>query len=155
VLHHGFNADFYMTAAAIIPLLYIALSLQGTTYSQIIAHWLSARKEYEKAIRTALEIGTSAPFLWIAFKSAGLNFVASVIWYSGIIGEALAVWALYEQSANSFIDWFVLMSIFALLSVAAITTWWPYYKVRKQTLRLGSLFRKDYDVSQRHEADQD
>jgi hypothetical protein len=53
------------------------------------------------------------------------------MWYSGIIGEALAVWALYERSTNAFIDWFVLISIFALLSVAAITTWWPYYKGAK------------------------
>lgn len=35
--HDTFNADFYITAATVIPLLYLALTLQGQTYERIIS----------------------------------------------------------------------------------------------------------------------
>lgn len=122
--HASFNANFYITAAALIPLLYITLSLQGSTFNSLVTHWLKARDEL---LKTDL---TGWPFLRSWIKSTALSTVASAIWYAGIIGEAFAVWALYEQSSNAFIGPFVLLSIFALLSVLAVTTWWSMATAR-------------------------
>jgi hypothetical protein len=37
--HNTFNADFYVTAATVIPVLFLALTLQGTFYREILGTW--------------------------------------------------------------------------------------------------------------------
>lgn len=137
--HHYFNADFYITAAALIPLLYIALTLQKTTFRNIL---IATVASVEKASQTADEFpGPTATKA--VFRFTLLSITMGMIWYGGIIGEGLAVWALYRQSESTFSDVFVLASILALLLIlAAATIWIPEMDYQASFKQLCRMLKK-------------
>jgi hypothetical protein len=50
-----FNADFYVTAATVIPVFYLALTLQGSTYRDLMTRWRKNQMENPGAAATALD----------------------------------------------------------------------------------------------------
>lgn len=42
---HQFNSDFYVTGATVIPVLYLALTLQGNSIRDLMTRWQSVNKE--------------------------------------------------------------------------------------------------------------
>jgi hypothetical protein len=104
-MHHDtFNADFYITAATVIPLLYVTLALQGTTYQDLV------RMRFD-ITRMGPDLATVKWF--IAQAAAGL------IWWAGILGEVIAFWALYTRSTSPGMKTITLVCVFVLLALAA------------------------------------
>jgi hypothetical protein len=109
-MHHDtFNADFYITAATIIPILYLALTLQGQSFERLAeAHKRNhdVPRDKRKGRWTLLEaLFLSAPYF---------------ILISGIVGELLAIFALYNRMAPAGAGPYVLMfTLFLLAAVAA------------------------------------
>jgi hypothetical protein len=107
-----FNADFYITCATVIPVLFIALVVQGGTY--------------EDMLRTALEAAHRRPGR--SRDAAAHQLLPSVAYLSlmaGVLGEVFALIALFNGTATGFEDRLVvlLMTIFLVIAVAAGPAW--------------------------------
>jgi hypothetical protein len=78
----SFNADFYVVAATILPVLYLALVLQGGTYEKLLSRseeaWRNAKLPYEVYV------------FW--------RLAAYALWSLWLTGEAASIWALYTRS---------------------------------------------------------
>jgi hypothetical protein len=78
-MHHDtFNVDFYITAAAVLPVLYLALVFEGSTYRKLLKRadeiW-EAGKLYELYL------------LW--------RLLAYALWILWATGEILSIYSLY------------------------------------------------------------
>jgi hypothetical protein len=89
-----FNADFYTTAAAVIPLLFIAVVLQGSTYADLLYAGRGRLERYNQAISEnpleAIAVGAIVGFLF----ATGL-IAAVLILFFGVAGEIFALVTLY------------------------------------------------------------
>ena|SRR5258708_37245863 len=86
-MHHDtFNADFYITAATVIPIFYLALTLQGQTYQEIL---------------TRLKDSSHLESLTATLTSFVMLMAGFLIVFYGILGELLAIIALYERKPPS------------------------------------------------------
>jgi hypothetical protein len=102
-----FNANFYIIASTIIPVLFLALVLQGSTYEQLLANWLRMVKNAAK---------NSKLIAWaLDFAS---YIIAIFVLLSGFLGELRATFALYDGRASASTGQFVLFSVIVLLVVA-------------------------------------
>ena len=68
----GFNRDFYAAAATIIPVLFLAVTIQGRAFEQLSA-----------------------------LNQKVLPWFAAIVFGSGCIGELYAITALYRQAAST------------------------------------------------------
>ncbi len=113
-MHHDtFNADFYVVAATVIPLLYITLTLQGTTYESFLKRmkayddrgspWVSWPSFISRWSRWSL-------FYWLSF----------LMWYAGIGGEFMAIFALYTRSSGAIFQVITLFSTWLLILTIGI-----------------------------------
>jgi hypothetical protein len=104
-----FNANFYIVAATVIPVLWLALTIQGSIFDR-------ALRAYHVAARQGLfpEPGQRAPApLALAFATV-VRMILTILTISGILGEILAIYALYQQQANSSTRQLVLQSAIIL-----------------------------------------
>jgi hypothetical protein len=113
----AFNSDFYVTAATVIPVLYLALAVQGSTLDAALT-WL-----YRVAITPALGLGYSRPAKARGMRVAGafiilLAFVLSLT--VSVIGEIIAIRALYYRKSSHWQDLWVLISVLLLAAVIAL-----------------------------------
>jgi hypothetical protein len=83
-----FNADFYITAATVIPILYLALTLQGQTYQDLVRIIFKKMAEGEKASVRSLR------YWWSLLVAATLPGAAGLILITGFAGELSAVLTL-------------------------------------------------------------
>lgn len=104
----SFNVNFYVIAATVIPVLYLALTLQGTMFERLMTHWLSTKDSPER-------FWPQIQVIVIAFISI---FVGAVTLY-GVYAEFLAIRALYQESGNAQNEHTVYQSVVLLLIVAA------------------------------------
>jgi hypothetical protein len=174
--HETFNADFYVVAATIIPILYLALTLQGQTYERIIRRsvqeWVKSEQwskliPMEKAIlgggpitvteespsltpgefQKALDefdryLKEGRPHWWLFWT---LNISGGLILAAGLVGEGLAIWALYAKPSSHVFLVIVLVLLFVLLvAVAAV----PVLRVRTLYLALTEVTRTTGAASQ-------
>lgn len=122
----SFNSNFYITAATVIPLLYITLFLQSQMI-QNLAKWVTDINEKrlmiahrimeiwaDKSFRIRLAIMFSSTVL-IAFIFSCLSAAILIMTFAGAVSEALTFWVLYYQTDSVWMRRFVLWSIFALL----------------------------------------
>jgi hypothetical protein len=108
-----FNANFYIGVSTIIPILFLALAVQGT--------------QYEDAIRTRITVlRASRHDRWlrkIAVLVMGYLFVIAVL-VAGFSGEAVAINALYYSRDDTIQrGWARLATLFLLLAVVARPAW--------------------------------
>lgn|SRR5487761_1135778 len=120
--HETFNADFYVTAATVIPVLYLALTLQGPTFKRLLER---GQDESFKVLMLELNKG-SGPWLqrqtemWgRSFLSVGFIMANAGILVAGFLGEPIAIVALYHKSASHLSAQVVLGTMLALLAVVA------------------------------------
>ncbi len=103
----AFNGLFYATVAGVIPVLYLAIAVQGTVYQDIVrisqAFYRAAKKK-------------TAP---LAFLAALLAAVAAAILIAGGWGEGLAIYALYQEHDQASTRHKVLLSAFLLIIAVA------------------------------------
>ena len=92
----AFNATFYATAATIIPVLYLALAVQGSMFADL----LTASRLTDVRVYKRIAAG-HVPFRQLvtpAFVMVGAQGIAIAILFFGAIGEIEAIIALYFQS---------------------------------------------------------
>ena len=97
------NADFYVTCATVIPVLFLAAAVQGQAFVFLV----------QRASRR-----TPRQRQWITLRFFRFRVAAIVI--AGIAGEPLALWALYRESERPWQRPTVLAAtLILLLAVAA------------------------------------
>jgi len=94
-----FNSDFYVTAASVIPIIFLGLILEGGLWD-----WIAGR------IRTG---GSPTPMVRV-FVSV-LQVLAILILAAGSISEIIALFALLRQRASSSVGYAVFCSIVFLI----------------------------------------
>lgn len=109
-----FNSDFYITAATIIPVLYLALTLQSSTFDMVLEWWgklLTRRSGRSRKVERRF---------WIALLVA---IVGLSLLIEGLFGEIYAVQALYSRQSNIGTTQFILVSVIILtLAVIVVTS---------------------------------
>lgn len=103
-----FDANFYIVAATIIPVLFLALTLQGSTYEALLTNW-------HGIVKKTLELSRARANLYDVL----IYLVAGFVPVSGFLGELQAVFALYEGHATNNTKQFIFISIIVLLSATA------------------------------------
>ncbi len=106
-----FNANFFIVVATVIPVLYLALTLQGPTYERLMTRWRSAVREghRDRSFKSEARTVTAA-----IFAIGG----AAVVLYS-VYAEFLSLRALYSETANTATQRTVLQASVALLIMTA------------------------------------
>jgi hypothetical protein len=122
--HDSFNADFYVTVATVIPLLYVTLALQGSTYRALIKQaFLLFEKRFRPDIYEIMVQGEPEDSL--ADQRNPLKFglyliAASIIWWAGFIGEAIVIGALFLRKDGPAVRGIALLAMLGLLVFVAI-----------------------------------
>jgi hypothetical protein len=127
-----FNANYFITTATIIPVLYLALTLQGSTFDSTIAYWVqhvSKEDVLNISKRTLLFVGSTL------LVTAGLSLLIT-----SFVGEFLAIRALYLQQSSPEVAQYVLASTAVLLAVVIVSTYLrffvAYIRILKESRRL-------------------
>jgi hypothetical protein len=123
----AFNSTFYATVATVIPVLFLALAIQGRMYEQLLrtALWFTRTKRAALPLRSLRDIHLSlvaaVRLIWLAIVTVNslLWLIALLIPAAGFVGEAAAVIALYQGHDDSSTRLGVLVAtLFLLLAVA-------------------------------------
>lgn len=102
-----FNADFYVTCATVIPVLFLGMVVQGGSYAEMLSSALETAQKHPGRI-----LYTAAPQL--------LPSVAYLALLSGLLGEFFAILALFQRSANPTVaDLVLFMTVFLMVVAAA------------------------------------
>jgi hypothetical protein len=131
-----FNADFYVTAATVIPVLYLALAVQGSTFDAM-SKWLYG-VIVRRGGKVANFIESHPRFLWLRRIPKGFGvkaaktltvvpaflivFTLALSLIGSLIGEFIAIRALYQRKATPWQAQYVLISVIVLASVIALVT---------------------------------
>jgi hypothetical protein len=108
-----FNGLFYATAATIIPVLFLAIAVQGTTYQDLLNVVLTADLSQSHA--------TPGPWRVIAgIKTNTLLTITLAILGFGVISEAYAIVILYIQKPAAQSGPVVLIGTIFLIAAIAI-----------------------------------
>jgi hypothetical protein len=119
-----FNADFYVTAATVIPVLFLALTLQGQTYESMTTRALAIRK---KANRQKARRWYGVDLVWVA--------ATVIILYFAAFGELLAIWSLYNRSS---IFGSIIGAFWVVLTIVVVTA--PAWRFWERVID----FRREY-----------
>jgi hypothetical protein len=118
-----FNADFYVTCATVIPVLFLALVVQGGTY--------------ENMLRTAMEAAHRHPGRGRdGAASAFLPAVAYLTLVAGVLGEAFALGALFSRWDTTASRATVMVMTLFLLVVIAAGPAWKFFGVQRSVEQL-------------------
>jgi hypothetical protein len=120
----GFNADFYIAAATVIPVLYLALTLQGNTYHDLMMRWRKANKESPFTFWPQVRVITVAL----------LSIAGAWVIVIGIIGEYSALQALENRTVGLNTRANVAEACVALLVMVAIPPCWLFVRTFFGTL---------------------
>jgi hypothetical protein len=128
-LNNGFNSNFYIVTATVIPVFYLALVVQAPMLNRIVSRlgkssdrmWVyptdkigHARRYPKVKLRSFILIGSSlVPFI-----------VGAAALISSIVGEIDSVLALYYQSDNKYYRRATLTAIFVLLGATLLLPLW-------------------------------
>jgi hypothetical protein len=111
-----FNADFYVTCATVIPVLYLAVVVQGRAYEPALRAsrrviWAFAAAEVARPSRLWMPVAFAAGML--------LSLAAYIVVIAGALGEAYALVALYQESDHPHVRLLVLLATLLLVTAAA------------------------------------
>ena len=90
----AFNSPFYTTAALLIPVLFLAIAVQGPMYDDLLKAYLNAARRLRHDPGTWRQKGAANMII------VGTGLLAAVILFFGILGEIQALIILYQQSAT-------------------------------------------------------
>jgi hypothetical protein len=111
----SFNYNFYITAATVIPVLYLALTLQsstnfrGSSFMGLIERWRESEANDSGRSYAAIQIRK--------FFTALPAVLASLAILWSIFNEFYCFYALYKRKSNSLMDLLVLISIGCVLII--------------------------------------
>jgi hypothetical protein len=140
VAHHSaaatpaFNGGFYSTIATIIPVLFLAIAVQGTAYGTLVKAVAYGIRLYRRVMPVTSTVIKMSPLIgagvlgtWLALGLLALGLlvlVSALTLISGLAGEIIAVIALYRQRAIAGSGAFVLgATIFLAVITAAGPAW--------------------------------
>jgi hypothetical protein len=98
-----FNANFYITAATLIPVLFIAIALQSRQgYRRLLGLTENLASRKYRAVRESQQpLRSRLPDAGIGIVAALLVAILYGIVIAGGLGEELAVFALYQEHDDS------------------------------------------------------
>jgi hypothetical protein len=146
----GFNHDFYITAATVIPLLYITLFLQGQSIEEmahkvnlaltanvaIMTRYLEDKdKHRRRSSRTRFVKAFLVTYVW-----GPLVYVVMAATLAGVVAEAISLWALFYSSDNRVMRGIVLWSMFGLIALMSAN---PTTRIFQRLFSTASLNRSD------------
>jgi hypothetical protein len=166
VLHHAdhvlsqpaFNSAFYVTAAAVIPLLFLTIAFQTRTLDDLLDEYVArVRRHFEvvwpqvKAGKAGL--GTALGALMYGYAPVVLS---SAILCAGVFGEIFALLALYRQNADSSGP-YILYATIVLVVFAAIGPMRAFVRAgrRGDAVRKEILAREDGEAARNVAASRD
>jgi hypothetical protein len=118
-----FNSDFYVVCATIIPVLFLAVAVQGNAYKSVLDTAM-------KAAQTKADDGWKRQ-LWALALSRTLQLIGYYIWCAGALGELLALMALYQGHEEPGMRITVLLLTLLLVFAVAAAPLSVYTNVRK------------------------
>ncbi len=131
-----FPTDFYVTCATVIPVLFLALVLQGGGYEAMLRAARSSAQRLPKRQRDY------AAAVW-------LPTVAWIALIVGVLGEADALGGLYSGRASSTDKRFILIAALILLLIVAagpVIKWWQVSSaIERQQLTTTGPSSRDLD----------
>jgi hypothetical protein len=159
----SFNADFYAAAATVIPVLYLAIAVQGSTFDATL-RWLYGVVARRKGIAARYTAGSRLAWLRkisgnremriarfaITLLASTIVLFMAIALIGSLVGEAIAVLALYHRQSSS---WQVLcvISVIFLAAVIALIPFWRLAATFLRLLSMGARDRRDrrraYEVS--------
>jgi hypothetical protein len=125
----SFDSDFYVTCATIIPVLFLAVAVQGRSYGSLL----------ERSLAVAQDVRGDGwrQKLWPYIASRLLKFLAYTIWIAGGLGEGLALTVLYRSSATPDDRMMVYLATLVLVAAVATGPLSSYVDLRRSLDRLG------------------
>jgi hypothetical protein len=130
VLPPSFNANFYIAAATVIPVLFLAIAVQGRSYENLM-------KAFSDAFRRWMVPGKWVRSLPAAVIALAASVAASAMLYSAV-AEILAIYALYQQQARSATAQTVLLAVTFMVIMTAAAPALAFYRVVIVPLARGS-----------------
>jgi hypothetical protein len=121
-----FNTNFYLAAATVIPILYLALTLQGPGFERFVRSLDETAGMNEPITRRSLTFKN--------IRKTGAVALMSGLLFLSLYGEWNAVLALYTGYAYPGTGRVVLVSLFALL-IAAVAV--PFLRILGPSSRGG------------------
>ena len=118
----NFNADFYVTCATVIPVLFLAVAVQGQAYEAVLR---SARRAARTARNDPHTLKLSSYTLLVLLGSTAY-LIAGVIWSAGGAGEILALLTLYggrEDGSKLFVHVATLILVISAIA-GPFARWW-------------------------------
>lgn len=109
----NYPSDFYVTAATVIPVLYLAFVVQGPSYERMI-------KTAVQYLARSFSVRSIPSFLWAANLSGGLLTLALMIVVLPIATEVLALLALGRGADTIAERSWIMTAVVLLLVTAAI-----------------------------------
>lgn len=146
----SFNADFYSVIATVIPVLYLAIAVQGSTFSALL-NWLRALvirtqgrivELTERRVKLRRKLGNKGlrgilVFINMLGYSVVLAVALSLI--LSLLAEVFAILALYDRQENPHPALFII-PVIALATVIALV---PLGSLTVTFARLRSIARRD------------
>ena len=130
-----FNPDFYVVCATVIPVLFLAVAVQGNTYKAVL----------DTAMKEAM---TRASDGWLRQVSAlarsrTLQIIGYLIWSAGAIGEILALQVLYQNHESPGSRITVFLATLILVVAAAAGPLHVYTEVRSNIWKQRGALAED------------
>jgi hypothetical protein len=145
----SFNADFYATVATVIPVLYLAIAVQGSTFDATL-RWLYGvivTKERRLARfawlhRIPRNRGIRVARVSITMLASTIVLAMAILLIGSLIGEVIAILALYHRQSS---PWQVLciISVVFLAAVIALVPFWRLAATFRRLLSMAMSDRRD------------
>jgi hypothetical protein len=120
---HGvpFNSTFYSTVAAVIPVLFLAIVVQGAGYDMLLDDFKARIRAYRAKYVPLAQAGQVSALRVLAagFLAEAPRMFAFAVLAAGIYGEGSAIMALYAQRDFPGAAPYVLATMAVLTTVAA------------------------------------
>ena len=111
-------SDFYVTCASVIPVLFLAVAVQGRTYESVVQALVKVQAEIKKKAKAS---GGSIWALTVpSYKANAVLVTALAILVAGGVGEFLALEVLYTGSERPGQRVWVLVLTLLLLAVVVV-----------------------------------
>jgi hypothetical protein len=126
----AFNTAFYATAATVIPVLFLAIAVQGRALETVSRAAIRAAHDYQRARRSRARLKAVTAH----FRALLTVAIASLIVIDGVAGEMNAVVALQNRKGGT--ETFVATAVVVLTFAAAATPAVTFAKAFRKTIAL-------------------
>jgi hypothetical protein len=137
-----FPSDFYVTCATVIPVLFLAVAVQGRTFESIMRAYRTANQAFAEDMNRRLRYAQSKGYSrrewakqvrkhrWSSakFKSDFSIVTAFFIVGAGVVGEFIALLALYRGSEVTYGRLLALLATLILVAAVAAGPIWASFQ---------------------------